>query len=44
MNYQEHNYYYYHLSVFLFRAKLGYIKGQIQILDLYSIFDLGFFQ
>lgn len=44
MNYQEHNYYYYRLSVFLFRAKSGYIKGQIQILDLYSNFGLGCFQ
>lgn len=45
MNCQEHNYYYYCLSLlFLFKAKLGYIKGQIQILDLYGISGLeGFF-
>lgn len=45
MNCQERNYYYYCLSLlFLFKAKLGYIKGQIQILDLYGISGLeGFF-
>lgn len=36
MNCQEHNYYYYY-SLSLFKTELGYIKGQIQILDIYDV-------
>ena len=42
MNCQEHNYF--HPSPFLLKEKLGYIKGEIQISDLYGFSALEFFQ
>lgn len=38
MNCQEHKYYYYHLFLsLLFKTELVYIKGQIQMLDIYGV-------
>lgn len=41
MNCQEH---YYPPPPFLLKEKLGYIKGEIQISDLYGFSALEFFQ